>query len=105
MHPPHNHIESELDEDSNDDDHVHHTPQPGVDDGFFIGRGPTDGQDPEKAIPNNGSGNRGHYPPEGDVPNFPYAPGLNPNVVSNILSFLSGPLNRLLPSKFTSIKY
>lgn len=80
----HESTESELDEDSNDDDHVHHTPQPGVDDGFFVGtRAPSNGDDPEKEIPHNGNDNRGHRPSLGDVPNFPFAPGLNPNIVSD----------------------
>lgn len=87
--------ESELDEDSNDEDHVHdpHTPQPGVDDGFFVGtRTPNNnGVDPEKAIPKHGDGgNRGHHPPQEDWSNnFPFAPGLNPSVVSLTHSYLS----------------
>lgn len=82
--------ESELDEDSNDEDPNPHSPQSGVDDGFFVGTRPAiNGDTPEKEIPRDGTVNHDRPPSQGDHHgNFPFAPGFNPTVVSDITSLV-----------------
>lgn len=78
----HQHLDTELDEDS-DEGVEQHEQNPGVDDGFFVGNRPENGV-------SGGGGNPHHtnnHVPNDHVP-FPYAPGFNPNVVGEELEQL-----------------
>lgn len=92
LHWRHVKSEAEFDDDEDDGSDIDRG-QKGVDDGFFIDTRADDDDNVDKAHPTNTNGTRGNQPPSQEPPpNFPYAPGFNPNVVS-CTHWIMNPMN------------
>lgn len=76
------HIDTEFNDEESDDSVEQHEQNPGVDDGFFVERrADTDHTNDDKHEPHHTHNHNDDVPHEN--PPFPFAPGFNPNVVSN----------------------